>query len=90
MAPGEAQGMSWMPIAAKISSRRLGDPGRAWCSPETAVEDTGEGPGEPRMHVEARSTSWRLGEAGRARGARSLAEGPMEGHLSFFLDTFCP
>lgn len=45
--PGEDQGVSWMAVAAKISSRRLGGPGRAGWGPATTGEDPGEGPGEP-------------------------------------------
>ena len=72
-APGEDQGVSWMAVAAKISSRRLGDPGRAGWAPAMAGEDPGKGPGEPGRPGAARSSP------GRARCARSSAEGPREG-----------
>ena len=71
--PGEDQGVSWMAVAAKISSRRLGGPGRAGWGPATTGEDPGEGPGEPGRPAAARSSP------GRARCARSSAEGPREG-----------
>ena len=65
-APGEDQGMPWKDVEAKISSRRLGDPGRARWSPVRIVEDPREGPGEPRMYMAGRSSSWRLGATGSA------------------------
>lgn len=71
--------MSRVAVAARISSRRLGDPGKAGWAPATTGEDPGKGPGEPGMPGAARSATWTLGEPGRARCARSPAQGPREG-----------
>ena len=71
-APGGDQGVSRVAVAARISSRRLGDPGKAGWAPATTGGDPGKGPGEPGMPGAARSASWRLGEPGRARRAAHL------------------
>ena len=75
----ENQGVSWVAVTAKISPRRLDDPGRAEWSPVMTIEDPREGPGEPEMHMGARSSSWRLGECGRARCDCASAAATEEG-----------
>ena len=77
--PGEDQGVSWIALAAKISSRRLVDLWRAGWAPAMTGENSGKGPCEPGKPRAARRLSWRLGEPGRVMCAHSLVEGPREG-----------
>ena len=78
-APGGDQGLSHVAVAAKISSRKLADPGKAGWAPVMTEEDPRKAPREPGMPGEARNSSWSLGEPGRARCARSSAQGLREG-----------
>ena len=68
-----------MAVAAKLSSRKLGDPGKAGWAPAVTEKDPRKAPSEPGMPGEARNSSWSLGEPGRARCARSSAQGLREG-----------
>ena len=67
-----------MPVAAKISSKRLGVRARAGCCIVTKAAP-GESPGEARMSAATKTSSRRLGVPGRAGSTPWSAAAPKEG-----------
>jgi len=55
-APGEDQGVSRVAVAAKLSSRKLGDPGKAGWAPVMTEKDPRKAPSVPGMPGEARNS----------------------------------